>query len=68
MKPDRNLGAAKPPSARRPANLRPCTGLSHGTAVYGPVRTVVWEEGSRETPPYPDFEEALAEAAAKGKK
>src|SRR5229473_3424164 len=24
------------------------------TAVYGPVRTVVWEGRSRETPPYPD--------------
>src|SRR4030081_1664397 len=25
------------------------------TAVYGPVRTVVWEGRSREAPPYPDF-------------
>src|SRR5712672_1103334 len=24
------------------------------TAVYGPVRTVVWEGWSREAPPYPD--------------
>src|SRR5258705_7735350 len=24
------------------------------TAVYGPVRTVVWEGWSRKTPPYPD--------------
>src|SRR6266581_8214484 len=24
------------------------------TAVYGPVRTVVWEGRSREAPPYPD--------------
>jgi len=23
-------------------------------AVYGPVRTVVWEGRSREAPPYPD--------------
>ena len=23
--------------------------------MYGPVRTVVWEEGSRKTSPYPDF-------------
>ena len=28
--------------------------LIHRTAVYGPVRTVVWEGRSRETPPYPD--------------
>jgi len=25
------------------------------TAVYGPVRTVVWEGGGREAAPYPDF-------------
>jgi hypothetical protein len=25
------------------------------TAVYGPVRTVVWEGGGRETAPYPDY-------------
>jgi hypothetical protein len=25
--------------------------------VYGPVRTVVWEEGSREAPPYPECAE-----------
>ena len=24
------------------------------TAVYGPVRTVVWEGRGREAPPYPD--------------
>jgi hypothetical protein len=24
------------------------------TAVYGPVRTVVWEGGGREAAPYPD--------------
>src|SRR5882757_6898865 len=30
------------------------TCLIHRTAVYGPVRTVVWEGWSRETPPYPD--------------
>src|SRR6185503_7052192 len=28
--------------------------LIHRTAVYGPVRTVVWEGRSREAPPYPD--------------
>jgi len=25
------------------------------TAVYGPVRTVVWEGWSRKAPPYPDL-------------
>jgi len=29
------------------------------TAVYGPVRTVVWEGWSREAPPYPDSGPAL---------
>lgn len=28
--------------------------LTCRTAVYGPVCTVVWEEGSRKAPPYPD--------------
>ena len=28
--------------------------LSSRTAVYGPVRTVVWEGRGREAPPYPD--------------
>ena len=28
--------------------------LNFRTAVYGPVRTVVWEGRSREAPPYPD--------------
>jgi hypothetical protein len=28
--------------------------LTSRTAVYGPVRTVVWEGWSREAPPYPD--------------
>src|ERR1017187_8561452 len=39
-------------------------GLTHRTAVYGPVCTVVWEGRSREAPPYPDqsgfYEVALA--------
>ena len=30
--------------------------LIQRTAVYGPVRTVVWEGRSREAPPYPDQE------------
>ena len=29
------------------------------TAVYGPVRTVVWEGRSREAPPYPDQSASL---------
>src|SRR5260370_36124363 len=29
------------------------------TAVYGPVRTVVWEGRSREAPPYPDCDAKL---------
>ena len=34
--------------------------LIQRTAVYGPVRTVVWEGRSREAPPYPDFQYLLA--------
>ena len=33
---------------------RPCERLTSRTAVYGPVRTVVWEGRSRKAPPYPD--------------
>ena len=33
------------------------------TAVYGPVRTVVWEGRSREAPPYPDHVPFLNDAA-----
>ena len=29
--------------------------ISIRTAVYGPVRTVVWEEAGRKARPYPDF-------------
>src|SRR5260221_8763812 len=32
---------------------RAATCIIHRTAVYGPVRTVVWEGRSREAPPYP---------------
>ena len=28
------------------------------TAVYGPVRTVVWEGGGREAAPYPDLDKS----------
>jgi len=41
VKPDRHPEAVKPPLVIRVANLRPLSGSSHGTAVYGPVRTVV---------------------------
>src|SRR5260370_137666 len=34
--------------------------ILHRTAVYGPVRTVVWEGRSREAPPYPDERHAGA--------
>ena len=33
-----------------------------GTAVYGPVRTVVWEDGGREAPSYPIAQVILREA------
>ena len=29
--------------------------ITDRTAVYGPVRTVVWEGRSRKAPPYPDL-------------
>ncbi len=31
--------------------------MSNRIAVYGPVRTVVWEGGGREAPPYPDLQD-----------
>ncbi len=34
------------------------------TAVYGPVRTVVWEGRSRKAPPYPDQRLSSPAAAA----
>jgi hypothetical protein len=40
VKPESTSEAVKPSSGKRDANLRP-KGLSHGTAVYGPVCTVV---------------------------
>ena len=37
------------------------TGRSTGrTAVYGPVRTVVWEGWGREASPYPDSDHEIA--------
>ena len=41
-----SLGLAPSPTCHR---------LIRRTAVYGPVRTVVWEGRSREAPPYPDW-------------
>jgi len=37
-----------------PLSSRKEAGSIRRTAVYGPVRTVVWEGRSREAPPYPD--------------
>src|SRR6516162_2341079 len=45
--PTSNRSVSHPCSARVSATSR--------TAVYGPVRTVVWEGRSREAPPYPDL-------------
>jgi len=33
-----------------------------GTAVYGPVRTVVWEDGGREAPSYPILQRQIVAA------
>ena len=38
----------------RPANTFNRVSATSRTAVYGPVRTVVWEGRSCEAPPYPD--------------
>ena len=43
-----------PYSNRSALQLSGVQSLIHRTAVYGPVRTVVWEGRSREAPPYPD--------------
>jgi hypothetical protein len=45
--PTSNRSVSHPCSARVSATSQ--------TAVYGPVRTVVWEGRSREAPPYPDL-------------
>ena len=39
----------------RPANTFNRVSATSRTAVYGPVRTVVWEGRSCEAPPYPDL-------------
>src|SRR6266545_216617 len=46
---NRLLRFTRPAVRRQTANR-----IIHRTAVYGPVRTVVWEGRSREAPPYPD--------------
>ena len=40
--------------ARSPILVRRVLAQTSRTAVYGPVRTVLWEGRSREAPPYPD--------------
>src|ERR1700724_426909 len=67
--PTRPMAARKQPRAHhcsaklRPSLTRPdfrrgtANHIIHRTAVYGPVRTVVWEGRSREAPPYPDWDE-----------
>lgn len=46
-----------------------CSGrLTNRTAVYGPVRTVVWEGKSRKAFPYPDREPRHSLAMSRNKK
>jgi hypothetical protein len=49
--------ASLPRRSSAPPNLR-------RTAVYGPVRTVVWEGRSRKVPPYPDSRSAASIAVS----
>src|SRR3981081_1022803 len=49
------LGSQMPTSNR--SACHPCSNrvsVTSRTAVYGPVRTVVWEGGRGRPPPYPD--------------
>src|SRR3981081_2799789 len=51
------LGSQMPTSNR--SACHPCSNrvsVTSRTAVYGPVRTVVWEGGSCKATPYPDHE------------
>jgi hypothetical protein len=41
------------PWSRKPFRKICCVKPIEETAVYGPVRTVVWEDGGREAPSYP---------------
>ena len=54
-------GEAPTPKGPKPARRTPNPNARklRRTAVYGPVRTVVWEGRSREAPPYPDCATAL---------
>src|SRR5215204_873315 len=47
--------------ARPPVSGGRLSRVIRRTAVYGPVRTVVWEGRHREMPPYPDLEAAFSE-------
>src|SRR5215204_1383688 len=58
---DRLLQLTRPPPRRRTA-----AGLIRRTAGYGPVCPVVWEGRSREAPPYPDLEFAMARVRRNG--
>src|SRR5215211_4868116 len=58
---DRLLQLTRPPPRRRTA-----AGLIRRTAGYGPVCPVVWEGRSREAPPYPDLEFAIARVRRNG--
>ena len=42
--------------AESPAGNPRVDSITHRTAVYGPVRTVVWEGRRSDPPPYPDHE------------
>ena len=60
VKPDELVGQGPKPkrrcASRQPGGLPPRRGTGrsiHRTAVYGPIRTVVWEGRGREAPPYP---------------
>src|SRR6516225_6057500 len=57
---------SQPPSLLHSVFLPSCPAnrIIHRTAVYGPVRTVVWEGRCREAPPYPDFVENYPNALA----
>src|SRR5882724_12593241 len=68
---------SEPRAPHGPANRRiqitrptvrrdPATRLIYRTAVYGPVRTVVWEGRSREAPPYPDCPASVIPASRPG--
>jgi hypothetical protein len=53
--PHRSSTDAGAPTRRARTSEGSCGARNSRTAVYGPVRTVVWEGRSREAPPYPDL-------------